>query len=200
MVRLPHTATTNNHGPCRTNGWQINFQTPSFGSVAPVCQQSLEVTWKNSGDPSAVLLLGHRVPDASRLRQQRRAALYQSAAASIPASATCPTLSVSERISWAGQKPAARFSYWLTEGFLHGSLRSRIAACLRSHYRRRSGFCVVLGVCVIPATECWVYSIISYHLGSCKSRMSSWTRRAQTWQRFRSLVCDPSSLNPSWSF
>lgn len=163
MVRLPYTATTNDHTPCRTNEWQISFQTPSFGSVAPVCQRCLEVTWKNSADPLAAPLLRRRVPDASRLQQQR-AALYQSAPASIPASATCPTLSVSEHISWAGQKPAARFSYWLTEGFLHGSLRTRIAGCLRSHYRERSGGCVVFGG--LFDTSDWVLGIFNYILSS----------------------------------
>lgn len=55
-------------------------------------------------------------------------ALYQSAMASIPASATCPTLSVSAHISPAG------FSYWLTEGFLQGSLCSGIVCCFQKHY------------------------------------------------------------------
>lgn len=160
-------------------------------SEALVCQRRWEVTWKHSGEPSAALTLRRRALDASRLQKQWAA----SASASIPASATCPTLSVSERISWAGQKPSARYSHWLTEWSLHGSLLTRIAGCLRSHYHRRSGFCVVFGgLCLIPAAECWVYLIISCHLGSCKSRMSSWMGWGQTWRGVRGSLSDPRSL------
>ena len=102
------------------------------------------------------------------------ASLYQSASSSGPAPATCPTPSVSELFSERGQKPAARFSSWLTEGFLHGSLRGRVVGCLRSHYLGGGG------------------GGGSYHVGSCKSRMSSWTRGAETWQRRRGSI-------PVWS-
>lgn len=83
----------------------------------------------------------------------------------LSASATCPTPSVSDHISWAGQKPSARYSNWLTEGFLHGSLRSRIVGCFRSHYCRRSGCCVgFLGG--LFDTSGWVLGIFNYIISS----------------------------------
>lgn len=171
---------------------------PRFSSVASVCHgRPWEATWKNLDDPSAVTpARRRRDPDASR--RQQRAALYQSGSAFSPAFATCLTPSVSRHILRAGQKPAAAFSCWLTEGFLHGSLHAGIAGCLRSHYRRRSGYCAVFGVWALSAAEWWVYLMNSFHRGSCKSKISSWTVWVQTWLTVRDVLSDLLLLEPLW--
>lgn len=126
-IYFPSTSWTQT--PCRRNGCQISSQTPSFSSIALVW---LEVTWKDSSDPQR-----------RRLFVTERQEWGAAALASVWASATCPTPSVSEHIWWARQKRRRRYGCWLTDGFLHGSLRSRRARRFQSHYRRRSGRRVV---------------------------------------------------------
>lgn len=163
VVCLLYAAATSNQTPCITNGWQIIFRQQLLAPLFRFVSSARRLAWHLEEVRQPFSSLNSPPSNASRLQQQW-AALYQSASASIPASATCPTLSASEHISWAGQESVARFSYWLTEGFLHGSLCTRIAGCLRSHYGGCSGCYVVSGG--LFDTSGWAWGVFNYILSS----------------------------------
>lgn len=166
--------------PIKHSAGEINFQIASFSSVGPV------LTCKMSDDPSQRVCFSPRVRQMPVDPRQRRVTVYQSASASAPASTTCPTLSVSEHIF--GSRPKSKRIHWATgsqEGFFMGHYVAEERAVNEAITASAWGLVWIWwGVCFLAVF--WVYSIISYHSGSCKCRMSlTWWDEGDLAKRLR---------------